>query len=106
MKDRSLFSWAVLAAGILLIVFYHIGIIYWYQSGNSIYDLAKALKKDWLLLIIVVDAGCFTVICLGWLISDLLKNAGKRNFKWAWLGLAMIFGAPVLLFYLFCERKL
>jgi hypothetical protein len=103
--ERSLFSWIVLVTAVLLMVFFQIGIILWYNSGHSIIDVVKILNQDWLLLITFIDGGFFTIICIGWLISDLINNPKKSNRKWIWLGLTIIFGAPIVMLYIFLERR-
>ncbi len=85
--------------------FFQIGIILWYSSDHSIIDSVRILTQDWLLLITFIDAGFFTIICICWLISDLRNNRNKSNLKWVWLGLTIIFGAPIVMFYLFSERR-
>ena len=106
MKNRSFLSWIVLAMGLLLMAFFQVGIILWYNSARTINDFVRAITQDWLLLITFIDAGFFTMICIGWLIYDLNKNRTKSNFKWVWLGLTLIFGSPIVMFYLFTERRI
>jgi len=105
MKNRSFLSWIVLAMGLLLMAFFQVGIILWHNSGRTINDFFAVITQDWLLLITFVDAGFFTMICIGWLIYDLKKNRSNSNLKWAWLGLTLIFGSPIVMFYLFTERR-
>jgi hypothetical protein len=103
--NRSLFSWIVLVTAVLLMVFFQMGIILWYNSGHSVIDAMKILTQDWLLLITFIDGGFFSIICIGWMISDLSNNRNKSNRKWIWLGLTIIFGAPILMLYIVLERK-
>jgi hypothetical protein len=106
MKNRSFFNWIVFVTAVLLMTFFQIGIIFWYNSGHAIADVVKILTQDWLLLITFIDGGFFTIICIWWLISDLSNNRNKSNLKWIWLGLTIIFGAPIVMFYIFSERKI
>jgi hypothetical protein len=105
MKNRGFLSWTVLAIGLLLMMFFQIGIIRWYNSGRTINDFVSAITQDWLLLITFIDAGFFTILCIGWLIYDLNKNRNASNLKWIWLALTLVFGSPIVMFYLFTERR-
>jgi hypothetical protein len=92
-------------SGITMFCFINYGFIQWLNSGHTFTDVWKLLTQDWLLLITVVDACLFTLLCFIWLFAD-MKKRGFGLFKKFFVFLSvMLTGTSAFFIYLAFRSK-
>jgi hypothetical protein len=95
----------LILSGITMFCFINYGFIQWLNSGHTFIDVLKTLTQDWLLLITVVDACLFTLLCFIWLFAD-MKKRGFSSLKKAFIFLSVIFtGISAFFIYLAFRPK-
>jgi hypothetical protein len=94
----------LLVAGALFFAWLNVATVLWLREAGSLREalahLWTTLRADWMLLVILTDAGVFVLLGLVWL----WHNAGERGWskarRLAWLAAVVTFGSPALLLYL------
>ena len=88
-------------AAALFFVWEHVAVVLWLRaSGGPPAALAhawRALRADWFVVLVLTDAGVFTICALAWLWCDLRRRATPRLGRTLWFGAAVVFGSPALL---------
>ena len=96
------------AAAALFFVWEHVALLLWLRAagglGPALDHAWAALRADWLVFLVLTDAGAFTLCALAWLWRDLGRHGASRRARALWFGGAVLFGSPSLLGYLAARR--
>ena len=59
-----------------------------------------ALRADWMVALVLTDAGVFSLCALTWLWRDLRRRGASVRTRTLWFGGAVLLGSPAFLGYL------
>ena len=91
-------------AAALIFIWQNFAAVRWAGRFNSIGAAFShtwhTMTGDWMTLLILQDAGVFTILVISWLVLDTKKRGLSAHQRWAWLVLTLIVGSPAVLIYL------
>jgi hypothetical protein len=107
MKKRTFYY----AAALLFFIWENYAAVRWASRfdsiGAALSHTLHAMTEDWMTLLILQDAGVFTILVISWLILDTRRRGVSGRQRWGWLALTVLVGSPAVLIYLgrrSCQR--
>jgi hypothetical protein len=61
---------------------------------------AATAVEDWMLGLVLSDAGVFVALAIAWLVADTRRRGLRGPGRWGWVVGTGVLGSPVLLVYL------
>jgi|GEM_PF-3274707 len=106
-RENKMWKYARVVAVIAALLFFmwaNVAVTLWLAQHGTFQQafdhFIMTLFTDWMLLLILTDAGVFTLMALVWLGRDMRRRGIPAAQWWAWMGVTILLGCPGLLLYL------